>query len=56
MKKWKPEQAEFFGWWMFLEWAKENGVDARTKDDGGAWWDCWKEAYIAGANTSRHIN
>ena len=50
MKTWKPEQAEFFGWKAFLTWAKNDGIDTTTKDDGEAWWDCWKAGYIAGVN------
>ena len=48
--KWKPQQAESYGWAKFLSWAEANGVDATTQDDGEAWWDCWTAGSIAGGD------
>ena len=47
----KPEDADWYGWDDFVEWAQEHDVDVGGKsEDWRRFWNCWMNAYVSGAN------
>ena len=48
----KPKDAEVYDWDKFVEWAEISRVSLNHGDDYGPWWDCWKEGYTAGVEST----
>ena len=51
MKREIPENAEFYDWQAFKQWAEKNGVSLESRGDWEPWWECWKAGYVAAMNS-----
>lgn len=43
----RPDNAVWFAWRDFEEWANENEISDEHEEDWFPWWLCWKAGYAA---------